>query len=173
MKNNRYILLVTLCIAFIFGIIIFASLSRDNSGAYNAKPVIYLYPQEEQETSVRLDYDENLTCTYPVYNEGWSVTARPDGQLVDENGISYNYLYWEGKSDWKYDFSEGFCSGSKRFYRCRVGRMRNFRINKEGCCFGKFSKTAPLTFQDYASSIALPMSCLMYLFSKSTHSVAA
>ena len=59
-----------------------------------AKPVIYLYPQEETAVNVTLDYDGKLTSTYPKYTSGWSMTARPDGTLTDGAGQSYNYLYW-------------------------------------------------------------------------------
>ena len=46
----------------------------------DAKPVLYLYPEKETEVNVRLDYDGELTCTYPAYGEeGWTVTAAPDG----------------------------------------------------------------------------------------------
>ena len=77
--------------------------------AVDYKPVIYLYPEEEIDVSVKLDYNGNLFCTYPSYNNGWKVTAQPDGTLIDEKGMEYNYLYWEGISDVEYDFSEGFC----------------------------------------------------------------
>lgn len=74
----------------------------------DAKPVLYLYPEEETAVSVRLDYDGVLTCTYPAYADGWQVTAAPDGTLFDGK-TQYNYLYWEGKRAAAYDFSEGFC----------------------------------------------------------------
>ncbi len=73
------------------------------------KPVIYLYPEEETEVEVKLDYNGTLTCTYPRYNNGWRVTASPDGTLRDESGQEYNYLYWEGKAAIEFDFSKGFC----------------------------------------------------------------
>lgn len=77
--------------------------------AVSAKPVIYLYPEKEEKVSVELEYDGSFTCTYPEYHNGWEVTAFPDGSLLDENGIFYNYLYWEGINQSEYDFSEGFC----------------------------------------------------------------
>lgn len=73
------------------------------------KPVIYLYPEEETEVSVRLDYDGKLTSTYPEYKNGWEVTAMPNGSLFDESGKEYYCLFWEGTSEAEYDFSEGFC----------------------------------------------------------------
>ncbi len=73
------------------------------------KPVIYLYPEEETEVAVTLTLDGRLTCTYPAYQNGWRVTAAPDGTLTDESGQTYNYLYWEGETYARYDFSAGFC----------------------------------------------------------------
>ena len=73
------------------------------------KPVIYLYPEETTDVSVELTLNGELTCTYPTYNNGWKVTASPDGTLTDENGQTYNYLYWECETYTEYDFSKGFC----------------------------------------------------------------
>ena len=73
------------------------------------KPVIYLYPEEETEVSVKLKLDGELTCTYPEYKDVWSVTASPDGTLTDAEGQSYNYLYWEGITNVEYVLSKGFC----------------------------------------------------------------
>ena len=73
------------------------------------KPVIYLYPEEETEVSVKLHLDGELTCTYPAYGSGWEVTAHPDGTLEDANGKTYNYLYWEGETNAQWDLSQGFC----------------------------------------------------------------
>lgn len=73
------------------------------------KPVLYLYPEEETEVHIRLDYAGELTCSYPAYQDGWTVTAAPDGTLRDAQGQTYSYLYWEGQADTTYDFSQGFC----------------------------------------------------------------
>ncbi len=73
------------------------------------KPVIYLYPEEELRASVKLLLNGALTCVYPEYNDGWNVTARPDGTLIDAKGMEYNYLFWEGRLNTVYDVSKGFC----------------------------------------------------------------
>ena len=73
------------------------------------KPVIYLYPEDTTEVSVTLDINGDLTTTYPKYENGWTVTADPDGTLTDDLGKSYNYLYWEAETDATFDMSEGFC----------------------------------------------------------------
>lgn len=79
-------------------------------GAY-AKPVIYLYPEEKTDVSVQVDFRDNgsFTCTYPEYDNGWNVTALPDGTLFDRDGNEYYCLYWEGEGEYKLDFSRGFC----------------------------------------------------------------
>lgn len=84
-----------------------STLQLDPNTAY--KPVIYLYPEEETEVSVKLDLNGKLTCTYPEYKDGWKVTAAPDGTLTDANGQIYNYLYWEGETYTNYYLSKGFC----------------------------------------------------------------
>ncbi len=73
------------------------------------KPVIYLYPPQTTDVTVKLP-GVNLTCTYPAYNDGWTVTAAPDGTLVNHaDGKEYSYLFWEGDGPLDADFSEGFC----------------------------------------------------------------
>lgn len=74
-----------------------------------AKPVIYLYPEAKTEVSVRLKLDGRLTCTYPAYQNGWTVTAAPDGTLTDASGQTYSYLYWEGETNARWDMTQGFC----------------------------------------------------------------
>lgn len=81
----------------------------DGIGQKKEKPVIYLYPEETKEISVKLENDGELTCTYPAYNDGWTVTAHPDGTLINrEDGKEYSYLFWEGDSQTEYDMSKGF-----------------------------------------------------------------
>ena len=73
------------------------------------KPVIYLYPTEETDVTVTLDFDGTLTSTYPAYDGLWHVTAQPDGTLTDAAGREYYCLFWEGEGGEDYDFSRGFC----------------------------------------------------------------
>lgn len=73
------------------------------------KPVLYLYPQEVTEVTVELNYKGELSCTYPAYDGSWTVTALPDGTLIGENGMHYNYLYWEGNDLSFCDMRTGFC----------------------------------------------------------------
>lgn len=87
--------------------------SGEDCGTLLAKPVLYLYPEDETEVTVSLDCAGGLTCAYPAYEDGWTVTAAPDGTLTNATGQTYNYLYWEGVSQGDFDFSEGFCVPGK------------------------------------------------------------
>ena len=98
---KRLIVLLILSVLFLVGC------SSDE--LVEEKPVIYLYPEAEQEIEVELDYAGELTCTYPEYQDGWHIVAQPDGTLVDNvTGKEYSYLFWEGKSDVEYDLSKGY-----------------------------------------------------------------
>ena len=73
------------------------------------KPVIYLYPEEETEVDVSLSLNGELLKSEPLYRDGWTVTAKPDGTLTDADGKTYDYLFWEAKLNADYDLSKGFC----------------------------------------------------------------
>ncbi len=75
------------------------------------KPVIYLYPEKQQDVTVQLDYQGNIIADYPELGEivggleGWKVTAFPDGKLINQvDGKEYSYIFWEGIADKKIDW---------------------------------------------------------------------
>jgi hypothetical protein len=62
------------------------------------KPILYLYPEKQTEISLQVNFKGQLDFTYPPYKNGWRVTARPDGTLIDKNdGREHHYLFWDGK----------------------------------------------------------------------------
>lgn len=112
-RAKRWIIwiVVLLCVAGVvwLGVTIMTYEPSGHYIAVQAKPVIYLYPETETEVTVRLDYFGRLTCTYPPYEDGWKVTAYPDGRLIDSrDGREYSYLFWEGVTEADYDMSRGF-----------------------------------------------------------------
>lgn len=73
------------------------------------KPIIYLYPQEKTEISVKLGKLEKITCSYPKYEDEWKVVAEPDGTLIDIKTQRELYaLYWEGKDMKQPKMTDGF-----------------------------------------------------------------
>lgn len=82
----------------------------DNDPYVVLKPIIYLYPKDEIDVTVRLGAPERLTASYPKYIDGWNVTAYPNGDLVDKtNGNKLYSLYWEGERDAsELDLTTGF-----------------------------------------------------------------
>jgi len=96
----------------------FLNSANDNFGPESScppgmfcKPLIYLYPTQKQEINVKINFKGELTNSYPRYNNGWKVTAYPDGKIVNSaDSKAYSYLFWEGKpknsTDW--DMSNGF-----------------------------------------------------------------
>jgi hypothetical protein len=77
------------------------------------KPLILLYPETEQEVSVELEYAPGFSATFPEYDtskKGWSVTANPDGTLLDHSTLQETYgLFWEGNlTHANYNTSKGW-----------------------------------------------------------------
>lgn len=110
MKRKRIVLLILLVIllSLAIAIVIKAILPKDNI-TEPAKPVIYLYPKEVIQIEVELEYDGELTCTYPKYEKRWSVLAKPNGTIINiKDGREYSYLFWEGKCDFTWNIEEGF-----------------------------------------------------------------
>ena len=109
MKKFKHTLL---CAVLIISVVSFMTGCEDNhkdDEPKAEKPVIYLYPEKTMDVTVKLNYNGEVTCTYPTYYEGWNVTAHPDGTLINKrDGKEYSYLFWEGKSNIEYDMSKGF-----------------------------------------------------------------
>lgn len=82
---------------------------NDPNEPVDYKPVIYLYPEKETDITVKLGYKDKLLVSYPKYIDGWSVTAYPDGTLIDKDtGRKLYSLYWEGKHTEPVVLDEGF-----------------------------------------------------------------
>lgn len=75
----------------------------------NGKPIIYLYPTEEAEVTVKVGNPEKFTHTYPKYGNGWRVLAKPNGDLTDlKTGRHLYALYWEGQNTTIQEAKDGF-----------------------------------------------------------------
>ena len=106
-KIGKYIALLLAATLVIYLILDLAP--GDPAKVILGKPVIYLYPEEATEVSVKLDVAGEMLCTYPAYADGWQVTAHPDGTLIDREGKTYSCLFWEAESTAGFDMTRGFC----------------------------------------------------------------
>ena len=105
----KKIFLSLLAFAFIF---LLAGCDRpcvdDPDEPVDYKPVLYLYPTEDINVSVKLKNKDNLLTTYPKYNNGWNMLVKTNGDMYDEDGNYYYALYWEEKRNDDFIFDEGF-----------------------------------------------------------------
>ena len=83
---------------------------EDKSEPIADKPIIYLYPTEEQDITVSLLKEKNITCSYPKYEKPWQVHAKPNGDLTDlETGRKLYALYYECSNSLEFKVTnEGF-----------------------------------------------------------------
>ena len=116
---------------------------KDNYGWINAhyftleggkeKPVIYLYPEETTDVTVRISLtDGSFTKCIPEGDGEWNVTASPDGTLTDKaTGKTYDYIFWESTDNTEYDWSEGYVvKGSEAEVFLR-GILRKMGLNEK------------------------------------------
>lgn len=80
----------------------------------DAKPMLYVYPKEDMDLTIKLKNDNLITYSYPKYNNEWNIRATVDGNIYDyETGRNYYALFWEGIDNNIYDMNEGFIVAGK------------------------------------------------------------
>ncbi len=110
-KRKRVIFVFIILISIVLSAIVtFIKERHVYDSMTDLKPIIYIYPKEETDVSIKVGHPENLTCTYPKYEDGWNVLAKSNGDLIDlKTGRNLYALYWEGldKSK-KQNYKDGF-----------------------------------------------------------------
>ncbi|WP_288554254.1 hypothetical protein [uncultured Levyella sp.] len=108
MKKPKIVILLIILILLLLGVL--AAYQQDINDTKELKPMIYLYPEQEQRVSVSLDYNGKFTHVYPSFsaNTTWQVTAKSDGTILCNNR-EYYALFWEGVKDKTYKMDKGFC----------------------------------------------------------------
>ena len=111
-KKKKWVKIVVLIVCLIAALAIarpfYVRLIDDIFGTID-KPVIYLYPEEDKEISVTLGNKDAVTVSYPKYEDGWKVLAKPDGTLTDLNtGRELYSLYYESEFTGSIDVKTGF-----------------------------------------------------------------
>lgn len=77
-------------------------------GAVAEKPIIYLYPEEDMQLSIKFLNENNLLTTYPKYRNAWNLFVKKDGTIYDETNRSYYALFYDEKMSNICTFEEGF-----------------------------------------------------------------
>ncbi len=96
------------------------------------KPVIYLYPEEKIKVSVKIEPKGGFTFTEPDYGTGWNVFANPDGKLIDLNsGITYPYLFWEGRGGIYTTPERGFIVASSEIHSFLIEKLSKLGLNEK------------------------------------------
>ena len=106
MKKSKKIILI-IAIIIVIGILGYVFIIMPNQSTVNRKPILYLYPEKEEEITVKLKNANLINTSYPKYNDGWKVIASPNGNLKI-NDKNYYALYWDEKYLKKNNFEEGF-----------------------------------------------------------------
>lgn len=95
------------------------------------KPIIYIYPTQQQHVNIQLNYAGNLAHTYPKYPaKGWNVTAEPNGTLWDENGVEYYALFWEGTPHKPLTANNGFVIEGKETAKFLEEKLAYLGLNR-------------------------------------------
>lgn len=110
-KRNKIIRTILIIIVVIIGLLLYFFDKWMRSQPMDDKPIIYLYPEEEQLVEVKLLKEQNIIVSYPKYNNSWQVIAKPNGDLKDIKTNRNLYgLYYEAKNnESKINLEEGFC----------------------------------------------------------------
>ncbi|MBQ2604355.1 MAG: hypothetical protein II589_04905 [Clostridia bacterium] len=106
-----------------------ASPTANGIGVY--KPNIYLYPTENTDVSVQFGIPDLLTVTDPPYENGWNVTASPNGQLKSGD-TEYEYLFYESVTypDY-YELEEGFVIPTENRREVFAEILRKYGLNEK------------------------------------------
>ena len=105
---------------------------NDPDEPVDKKPIIYLYPTEKTEITVKLGKPGNITTSYPTYNNGWTVVANPDGTLIDvKTGRKLYSLYWEGIHTEPIKLDEGFIVEDSRVVEFLEEKLAILGLNEK------------------------------------------
>ncbi len=136
-KIPTLILIVVILLgAVIYGIVSESCFIQDirEPNDVDVKPVIYLYPEEKIDLEVTIPTVE-FTTTYPLYKDGWKVSAQPNG-LLNDGTRQYKYLYWEGYTGYDLDMSEGFVVEKENYISFLEEKLEYAGLSdKEACDF--------------------------------------
>lgn len=99
------------------------------------KPVIYLYPTEKTDVTIKLNVNGKLMTTFPKYEDKWDVTAEPDGQLFDKKTQRfYNSLFWDADVNLPnshYQYESGFVVSKDKLVSFLIEKLEYIGLNNQ------------------------------------------
>lgn len=73
------------------------------------KPMLYIYPVENMDLTIKLSNEELIKFSYPKYEDEWNVFVTTDGNIYDyKTKRNYYGLFWEGIYSKEINYDEGF-----------------------------------------------------------------
>ena len=104
------------------------------------KPVIYLYPEQTEKVSVKLNPAGGFTYSEPDYGSGWNVIADPKSNITNlADGKNYPYLFWEGRGGIYRTPDRGFVVEQKDIHIFLTDKLQQLGLNnKESADFMEF-----------------------------------
>lgn len=102
------IIAILILVVIFFAIVFYEATMMPNMTVY--KPIIYLYPTDDIKLSVKLGYEDKITCSYPQYTTSWNVLAKTSSDLIDLNTNRSLYaLYYESEAVYNFEIQkDGF-----------------------------------------------------------------
>ena len=102
---KRILQILLVVVALCAAVVLFLEVSHAMEDQRAYKPVLYLYPEQEQAVTVTLDLEGTLDTVYPAPDQAtsadgrtrasWTVDAATDGTLTDASGRTYPSLFWD------------------------------------------------------------------------------
>ena len=85
------------------------NITNHNSEIVEKKPIVYFYPEEEMDLTIKFPDEERLLTTYPKYNDGWNIHLNKDGTFTTgDSDREYYAIYFDAISNYECKFDEGF-----------------------------------------------------------------
>ena len=121
------IIINNLIMATVIGLIFFSFYYEriQNPPVVAFKPAIYLYPNETTQINVSLSLNGKIIESDPVYNNGWSVIATPDGKLNE----TFNYLFYEASLNYLEIPTDGWCIQNSSLETWLESNLIQFGLN--------------------------------------------
>lgn len=116
-NNKKFLKVLIISIFILIAIGVPYYIYQSSHISISEKPIIYLYPKEDTQVSVKLGNEDKITCSYPIYTSGgWSVLAKPTGDLIDLNsGRNLYSLYYECDNSEQFSMkNDGFVVESEK-----------------------------------------------------------